>query len=590
MHVFKNAILLLAAAHIVPTGALATPKAIYTDPETGLEVWRMTDHPGRDITQYYHNPTFSPDGRYFVIRTSRKPYLWIMNADGSGEKPVGTWDDWFRPGEKVDFSKGVMLGYWSHDSKVFYAWKNLYTIDIHAYMNGDPAASFIEQVSPSHADQFYHPFVSPDGRRLFGLSNSSDVYTGYGLLKIINVDGSGYREFVPAHRPANCGFDVSHGWLGNERAWYMVQIGKIRTPQCCYHDLPVFDVNDGSHSGCLDIPDPDGVDVFYDGFGHPTFSPEAYSVGGGRGLIAGHGRYPSRANGGITTTLIANTKYWTQDPRKRELQYILDRAKYPTFRPYGFHDNFDPSGKWLLVVNSLEDKGVFTAYPMSKDSEPVRVARFAPASIDCHPSPTWSSDGTKILFDSKSMLEPGNEDIYMVIFKKPEAPSDLVIKHTGSAYELTWKPAAQHREVKEYAIWKAASMNGQYQKIAAVPAVYTYLEAPSKISPAATTIVVDSTDEFPSQGTIEILGLSTERPTELVSYAGKTATSFTACTRGVMGSLPAEHYNDAFVWKYTGSHGYTVASEQNAWYKVRAVEWSGIASELSDAATANDGD
>jgi hypothetical protein len=38
-----------------------------------------------------------------------------------------------------------------------------------------------------------------------------------------------------------------------------------------------------------------------------------------------------------------------------------------------------------------------------------------------------------------------------------------------------------------------------------------------------------------------------------------------------MGSLPAEHYNDAFVWKYTGSHGYTVASEQNAWYKVRGV-------------------
>jgi hypothetical protein len=52
-----------------------------------------------------------------------------------------------------------------------------------------------------------------------------------------------------------------------------------------------------------------------------------------------------------------------------------------------------------------------------------------------------------------------------------------------------------------------------------------------------------------------------------------------------LGTIAAEHYNDAFVWKYTGSHGYQDTPIADAWYKVLSVEWSGLTSDLSTAAS-----
>lgn len=55
-----------------------------------------------------------------------------------------------------------------------------------------------------------------------------------------------------------------------------------------------------------------------------------------------------------------------------------------------------------------------------------------------------------------------------------------------------------------------------------------------------TSITVDDASYFPTSGIICI-------DTEWISYTGKTATSFTGCTRGHLGTTPATHLNNAVI-------------------------------------------
>ena len=66
----------------------------------------------------------------------------------------------------------------------------------------------------------------------------------------------------------------------------------------------------------------------------------------------------------------------------------------------------------------------------------------------------------------------------------------------------------------------------------------------SNINNSVTTITVDSTVGFPPNGQIII-------ESEIISYTGITATTFTGCTRGVGSSSAATHNNDVAVTTYT---------------------------------------
>lgn len=59
-----------------------------------------------------------------------------------------------------------------------------------------------------------------------------------------------------------------------------------------------------------------------------------------------------------------------------------------------------------------------------------------------------------------------------------------------------------------------------------------------------TTIVVTSAASFTATGTIEI-------DSELITYSGKTGTSFTGCTRGTNGTTAASHLNGASIYQVT---------------------------------------
>lgn len=57
---------------------------------------------------------------------------------------------------------------------------------------------------------------------------------------------------------------------------------------------------------------------------------------------------------------------------------------------------------------------------------------------------------------------------------------------------------------------------------------------------SATIIIVDSTSDFPSSGTISI-------DDEFITYTGTTATTFTGCTRGVENTTAVSHYDGTIV-------------------------------------------
>jgi hypothetical protein len=75
-----------------------------------------------------------------------------------------------------------------------------------------------------------------------------------------------------------------------------------------------------------------------------------------------------------------------------------------------------------------------------------------------------------------------------------------------------------------------------------IPSVANQLNG--AINNSVTTITVDSTTGFPATGRIDI-------DTELITYTGITATTFTGCTRGANGSTAASHLDNAVVTNAT---------------------------------------
>ena len=69
------------------------------------------------------------------------------------------------------------------------------------------------------------------------------------------------------------------------------------------------------------------------------------------------------------------------------------------------------------------------------------------------------------------------------------------------------------------------------------------------INNSVTTVVIDSTTGFPSAGTL-LIGA------ELITYTAKTATDFTGCVRGALGTAAASHLDNALVANATGYSGW----------------------------------
>lgn len=105
------------------------------------------------------------------------------------------------------------------------------------------------------------------------------------------------------------------------------------------------------------------------------------------------------------------------------------------------------------------------------------------------------------------------------------------VKHLdGSLVETTGRELKSRLEV---AWWTKSTLD--YQDLD-----YASNQLNGGITSSATTITVDSTEDFPEQGRIRI-------EDEEIFYTGKTVTQFTGCTRGARGTQAAAHSDDTVV-------------------------------------------
>lgn len=85
------------------------------------------------------------------------------------------------------------------------------------------------------------------------------------------------------------------------------------------------------------------------------------------------------------------------------------------------------------------------------------------------------------------------------------------------------------------------------------------------INNSVTTITVNSTSGFSATGTVLI-------DAELITYAAKTSTQFTGCTRGVSGTTAASHLNNAVVYDATTFTGWGQSASTTQYNQIRL--WS----------------
>ena len=107
--------------------------------------------------------------------------------------------------------------------------------------------------------------------------------------------------------------------------------------------------------------------------------------------------------------------------------------------------------------------------------------------------------------------------------------------------------------------------------VAGLAAIYVYDNTSSStllnggINDSVTTVTVDSTTGFESVGTITI-------GTENISYTGKTATTFTTCSRGADSTSPDDHSDDATVTR--ASKWYNITRSSGAYSATADENWT----------------
>ena len=125
--------------------------------------------------------------------------------------------------------------------------------------------------------------------------------------------------------------------------------------------------------------------------------------------------------------------------------------------------------------------------------------------------------------------------------------------------------------VAPYHILQLTLGTPEFWVVAGLAAIYVYDNTSSStllnggINDSVTTVTVDSTTGFESVGTITI-------GTENISYTGKTATTFTTCSRGADSTSPDDHSDDASVTR--ASKWYDITRSSGAYSATADENWT----------------
>ncbi|MBC8355987.1 MAG: PD40 domain-containing protein [Planctomycetes bacterium] len=528
--------------------AWKSERSDYRDEVTGTEVWRRTTDPEVEIIPDRIKDPWSPDGSQILFRSKRTGawHLFVMTADGSkitrvtDQRGPTVYGVWSRSGREVVCTPLVNNKYELHE------------------INLKTCAS--RRIAGPFESQLNKMGVSPDGESVLFTrvikqpgGDKQDVV----MSSFVKMDGTGFFDFTG---------ETKHGRIG----WIpgRMDIRRMKSSRQQYVVQP-----DGS-----------GARLIGEG-GHEYFTPDGQNM-----LICDpKGGDPAKWLGECSAGLY-NLETGVRRDVTKELTWL------------GSHPAISPDGRYVAADNAGHSyPGAIVIVPIDGSSPALRVLCYHHASWESghitHPTVHWSPDGTKLLFISdKDSPDKKKGDMYLAVAKQPEAPRQPhVADNRADGPLLTWQPARRHGETKEYVIMRSVpsprpnlrgvklDCTGVFEKVGVVPVVDIILTG-KYLDAKAATLIVESTEGFPNSGQLLIAGNHSMAEPEVVTYTGKTETTFLKCQRGGESSEPAMHWSGARVWSLSAMR-FTDTKlpdpERQYYYTVRAREHSGLTSPYS---------
>jgi Tol biopolymer transport system component len=389
---------------------------IFLLPIGGGEPIPITDHPADD-----GDPIWAPDGKTLLFLSNRslgREDIWALSiVDGkpSGEPFL----------VKSDVGNAQLLSL-SNNGRLLFArgsgMSHIYSVAIDAQTQ-QPSAPAVQLTKDSPAAQNRWPAWSPDGKRIAYISSPGPARERELVLRLMSADGGNDREIISFHKSDNDPLawspDNDHVYFSGRQPGTGVGIYSISTSTrelkpALLGAQPVAHLScspDGSQLAFVRtdniaqifLADADGKNVrqitFDDSMSafYPTWSPNGKQIAFYRYVRSGGARMGLMIltlEGGALTEVVGGARgsselynFW-EPSWSPDGSHIVFAAPGPTSKPWGL------PGAGLAPILWL------TKLPNGKP-EPFG-ANLGPSETISYLSPSWSPDGTKMLFSAET--------------------------------------------------------------------------------------------------------------------------------------------------------------------------------------------
>ncbi len=330
-----------------------------------------------DRHAYYDVSPWSPDNSKIIWSSAKKmPYpkdplivssgnIYIMDADGANIKKVadganfyahnGAYPIWGKDGKKIYFIADYGTGL------------NIYSVDIYSLEK-------VKIIPLDGLDFVHNLMLSPDGTQIAFTAFDKEKSSNMGIM-IVGIDGTNLQSFS--------GSDVANEYVIAHPKWSPNGEKLIYTFWYC--SFNVFRV-EGCQRKELWVINRDGTGkkVLVPEFGHHAiWSPNGVSI-----LFNDH-----------------ENSLWTVD-----MDGNLNKITDYEIGYKGIHPSYNPDMS-KIVTDTMNQRGEYNSVmlinPMTGEKEII-----VSLTSKTNPHPVWSSDGSKILYDSD---ETGDTEIYIVL-------------------------------------------------------------------------------------------------------------------------------------------------------------------------------